>query len=335
MLTSFHNKFHLLIRQRNILEESSILIDVVDMVWCPEDVHSVTTELDTLYREVPSEKRSMIGGSSVSLPSLVEEDGKPHLFDKFLQSQPDREWGNPESPFVIPATSVADTPEVCTHTVEVQPPSQDLHERDGRINPDHFDASGIVRQFVPPASTIGSSSGYASESYYVSDTSTGCSSCPPGVSRSYFISKLKELEEEEQQNTLSDEGVVEASTTESTSDDASGKITPVEELPVRRTASKRRPRDLSQKGSNSLPQLNDDHNHVVKTQKRKDSHTRKYRQTDIGISPEIYRAGSPLSDTTDYYTRSPHISAYYTDDEGYVHMESAESPALTVSPAQY
>lgn len=272
-----------------------------------------------------------------SLSSLVEEDGKPHLFTKLFQSQSTG----------VAWSSCEDINGQGSDHIETDTPKPRDQMPEGSTwcltDVPAFSecvpvANSAGHQFVRVMNSGGtSSSGYGTENYYLSDTSCGYNSSqhPNSCYGSKFdkdahtwLTLVSVKEELETTNLRTTEQ------SSATSD----------------------PNDLHSEINTNI----NDHKHNADERVRttspetcipdqdKDKHTMslfplssiatadcKSTKLHLKLGPQkvqkikqledrdSHPASSPLSEFSGYGSRSPHHSAYYTDDEGYVHMDYA------------
>ena len=269
------------------------------------------TEIDFLERL----DRDSLGPATTGVTSLVgrpinslanagdEADGKRHLRDKFLNSQQDEQWKETDSGTGADCgrggTAIA--------SGEGNRPTSDgssLGEESRLFGADLNASKLLQRRMVQLANvSAAGSSGYNSESYYTSDSSGGY----PGSSllgeRNYLAEKLTELEEE---YPSSSSASGEKSTRVDVADCEGG--APVIEEPSSSESS-----DRIRVADETVIEIEPE----IETPNSKGKPRKLTKFTRTSESRQQHRAESPVLD----YSRAPPY--YMTDDEGYVHMDSA------------
>ena len=304
----------------HLQQYSPVLLDynVVD-VWDWYDVRSVAeTEFESLVRSEHDRPTGMTNLAGRSITSLVnagnEADGKPHLMDKFLQSQEDAEWketdSSGDSGCVAAITGgERDLQDIAGSESRVR---EDARLCSARLN----DSETLQHRMDQLANSAPSSSGYASESYYPSDISGAYPGSSLHGPRNYFAKKLTELEEDYPSGSISSP---KEETAGSDGEDCK-KVVPVidERMSLSETS------DHVGFPEETVLRIEPEAQMPTIREKPKVSYKRtRLRTLENG---QKYRAESPISESS---KRSPCISAYYTDDEGYVHMGSAGHVEIT------
>ena len=288
------------------------------------DTFSEATECDYLSRP-----EKMVFVSKKSLSSLLEEDGKPHLFSKLFQS-----------------TGVA-----WSSSEDINNQHSDHMETDAPQPVDRIAEGGAwcltdIPENIPEADVVGhpfvrvmnsggtSSSGYGTENYYLSDTSCGynTSQHPYSCYGSKFdenswlplVSVKEEIETavlrtSNQSSATSDPNDLNSESNDEVNTTASNHKHIADER-VRTISPQTCNRDKNEHAISAFPLTSiataDSKLHL----KLEPHKVQKVKQLDESDS---HPASSPLSELSEYSGRSPHHSAYYTDDEGYVHMDYA------------
>lgn len=276
------------------------------------DAASVITDWENLYK---SQSSMIVTEKSIS--SLVE-DGKPHLMSKFLQSQPTTPATWKDS-----GTNINDNQEHDPH--RLQPHEQttedsSLHASCVPGSPEHVSITDDERvaghPFVSYSHSGGtSSSGYGTESYYTSDVSFSYNTSEGPIS--LYECKLDTVEEG------------------------------LDATELRTDMLTTNPNNVNSKQVNKKVRilspnlkLDTDTREVGERVSKNAQEVHSEQIEDISLVtallrwdyPEIKQsvslvASSPLSEMSEDCSRSPHQSAYNTDDEGYVHMDCALPPA--------
>ena len=284
------------------------------------DAASVITDWENLYRSQTS-----MTVTEKSISSLVK-DGKPHLMSKFLQSQPTTPATWKDS-----GTNGNDNQECDPH--RLQPHEQttedsSLHASCVPDSPEHVsitdDERVAVHPFVSYSHSGGtSSSGYGTESYYTSDVSFSYNTSERPIS--LYECKLDTVEE----------GL---DTTELRTAMLATDPNNVNSKQVNKRVRIQSPNfkfdtdtwEVGERVSeNSAQEIHSEQIEDTSSFFTGDSITKMGHQKK---NPEIKQsvslvASSPLSEMSEDCSRSPHQSAYNTDDEGYVHMDCALPPA--------
>ena len=292
------------------------------------DAASVMTDWENLCR--PQNNMTV---TEKSISSLVE-DGKPHLMSKFLQSQPTTPATWRDS-----GTNISNNQECDPHrTAGLQPREQttedsSLHVSHVPGSPEHVSITDNVEVAGHPfvsyshsGGTTCSSSGYGTESYYTSDLSF-CYNTSEGPI-SLYMCKLDTLEEGLDATELR---------TDMLPTDPDSLISKQVNKRVRilspdlkiETDAREICERVSKTSAQEIPsEQNEDASSLFTVDSNTNMGHQKKEDPEIKQSVS-HLASSPLSEISEDCSRSPHQSAYNTDDEGYVHMDCA-LPAATI-----